>query len=125
MRPSRRANVRGPDQTDKEFDVSTVAIGRRIQERRKANGWSQSELARKMVEAGMTNFYQTTVARTESGEREPRVAEAVLLAGVLKCSVQWLLLADSQSAAAQYADGYRDGLRAAQESIASLIEKGE
>jgi len=105
--------------------VSTVAIGERIQECREAKGWSQSELARRMVDAGWATYSQVSVSRTEKGEREPRLAEAITLAEILKCNAQWLILSSNQPDIDLYAAGYRDGLRAAQESIADLLTKGE
>jgi transcriptional regulator with XRE-family HTH domain len=54
-----------------------------VQELREAAGWSQTELARRMVEAGWPNYTQMTVSRTEKGERPIRLNEAASLAEVL------------------------------------------
>ncbi len=49
---------------------------------REERGWSQSELARKMVDAGWPKYTQMTVSRTEKGERPIRLDEADALASV-------------------------------------------
>lgn len=49
---------------------------------REERGWSQSELARRMVEAGWPKYTQMTVSRTEKGERPIRLNEAESLANV-------------------------------------------
>ncbi|MDQ0117444.1 transcriptional regulator with XRE-family HTH domain [Pseudarthrobacter defluvii] len=49
---------------------------------REERGWSQSELARRMTEAGWPKYTQMTVSRTEKGERPIRLNEAEALAQV-------------------------------------------
>jgi|GEM_PF-1258091 Helix-turn-helix. len=49
---------------------------------REERGWSQSELARRMVEAGWPKYTQMTVSRTEKGDRPIRLNEAESLANV-------------------------------------------
>lgn len=49
---------------------------------REERGWSQSELARRMAEAGWPKYTQMTVSRTEKGERPIRLNEAESLAEV-------------------------------------------
>lgn len=49
---------------------------------REERGWSQSELARRMVDAGWPKYTQMTVSRTEKGERPIRLNEAESLAEV-------------------------------------------
>jgi len=58
---------------------------------RKRHGLSQSELARKMVDAGWSNYSQMTVSRTEKGERPIRLAEARSLAGILGATVDEMI----------------------------------
>lgn len=57
----------------------------RIEESRRARGWSQAELARR---SGTT---QQAVQRYESGEREPRVSAVVAMASALGVTVSYLL----------------------------------
>jgi len=59
---------------------------------REAKGWSQGELARRVREAGLENFHQTTISRIEKGERPIRLGEARVIAQVLKKSLTRLLL---------------------------------
>lgn len=47
---------------------------------REERGWSQSEVARRMVERGWQKYTQMTVSRTEKGERPIRLNEAQALA---------------------------------------------
>ncbi|MHA7298209.1 helix-turn-helix transcriptional regulator [Pseudarthrobacter sp. MDT3-1] len=49
---------------------------------REERGWSQSELARRMVDAGWPKYTQMTVSRTEKGDRPIRLNEAESLAQV-------------------------------------------
>ncbi|MFI7584848.1 helix-turn-helix transcriptional regulator [Kocuria sp. M1N1S27] len=54
---------------------------------REERGWSQGELARQLLAAGMEGFHQTTVSRIEKGERPVRLGEARALARVFDTSV--------------------------------------
>lgn len=62
-----------------ELDVS---FGRRARERRQLLGLSQAAVSSAMGAHGFP-WHQTTVAKTESGERPPRLAEAAAFAVVL------------------------------------------
>lgn len=59
---------------------------------REERGWSQSELARRMVDAGWPRYTQMTVSRTEKGERPIRLNEAEALAEVFGISLYELWL---------------------------------
>src|ERR671911_317804 len=67
---------------------SMTTLGDRVREERKAKGWSQAELARRVTKAG----YQITqggIAQIERrGETEPK--SIVQLAQALGLSVHWL-----------------------------------
>lgn len=67
-------------------------LGARIAELREARGWSQTELGRRLHGAGMTAAaHQTTVCRTEKGERAVSVFEAIEMAGVFGISLDELV----------------------------------
>lgn len=66
-------------------------------EARQALGWSQSELARKMVEAGWEYFSQMTVSRTEKGERPLRLGEARAIARTFGLTLETMLGDDEAS----------------------------
>lgn len=72
----------------------------RVSELRKAAGWSQSKLARKMNALGWS-WYQQTVASVESGARQVRIGEAADLAGLFGITLAALLGADTIPAADQ------------------------
>lgn len=57
---------------------------------REALGWNQSELARRLGEAGLDGFHQTTISRVEKGERPIRLGEATVVAQVLGVPVERL-----------------------------------
>lgn len=59
---------------------------------REERGWSQSELARQMVEAGWPKYTQMTVSRTEKGERPIRLDEVAALADIFEVDMQRLWL---------------------------------
>ena len=58
---------------------------------REFSGWSQAEFARRLREAGLGHFHQNTLSRVEKGERELRLAETEVIAGVLGVGVELLL----------------------------------
>src|SRR5699024_5424072 len=60
-----------------------IDFTRRMATQRRELGWSQSELARRLQEAGLTTYHQTTVSRLEQGERPVRLGEARAIAAVL------------------------------------------
>lgn len=60
-------------------------------ELRERNGWSQGELARRMVEEGWETYSQMTVSRTEKHERPIRLGEARALARVLGSDVNLMV----------------------------------
>lgn len=95
-------------------------IAERIQEKRESLGWSQSELARRMVSAGHATYYQMVVSRTEQGTRIPRLDEAVSLASVLGVGIQWLAYGESGKQTVDYCAGYRDGLLDVRAAISDL-----
>lgn len=49
---------------------------------REERGWTQTDLARKMVAAGWENYTQMTISRTEKHERPLRLSEAQSLAEI-------------------------------------------
>ncbi|WP_284976081.1 helix-turn-helix transcriptional regulator [Arthrobacter sp. efr-133-TYG-104] len=59
---------------------------------RENRGWTQTELARRMVEAGWGNYTQMTVSRTEKYERPLRLGEARALAEVLDSHIEEMIL---------------------------------
>ena len=59
-------------------------------EMREERGWSQSELARRMVEAGWPKYTQMTVSRTEKGERPIRLNEVEALARLFDVEINTL-----------------------------------
>lgn len=55
-------------------------------------GWSQTELARRMVDAGWENYTQMTVSRTEKFERPLRLSESRSLAQTLGSTPEEMVL---------------------------------
>ncbi|KQQ66098.1 hypothetical protein ASF63_12310 [Microbacterium sp. Leaf320] len=64
---------------------------RRMAELRADADMSQSELARRMAERGFETYSQTTVSRTEKGERPIRLGEARVLAEILGSSIAMMV----------------------------------
>jgi transcriptional regulator with XRE-family HTH domain len=64
-------------------------LGTRVSELRRARGWPQEELARRMRDAGFT-WRQTTVAKTEKADRPVRVNEAAALARLFETTIEQL-----------------------------------
>lgn len=58
-------------------------------------GYSQNQLATELNQAGLEDFYQTTVSRIEKGERAVRLNEALIIARVLGSSIDYMLTPDA------------------------------
>lgn len=84
---------------------------------REARGWSQGELARRMVEAGFSNYSQMTVSRTEKGERPIRLAEARELAWILNTTVEEMVGEQDAEIVRRALLAARDELRAARDAF--------
>lgn len=80
-------------ETDRAAPAKTPEqlAGDEIRRLRKAQHWSQEELARRMAVYGY-DWHQTTVGRTESGERPLRLNEVVHLAALFRVPVTQFLL---------------------------------
>lgn len=59
---------------------------------REDRGWTQTELARRMVEAGWGSYTQMTVSRTEKFERPLRLGEARTLAEIFESRLEEMIL---------------------------------
>jgi len=95
-------------------------IGERLRRKREDLGWSQSELARRMVVAGWSGYSQMAVSRTEANSRTPRLDEAAGLAQLLGVKIDWLATGDSEQQT-PYDHGYSDGIEAARDALRGLI----
>ena len=76
------------------------SVAERVSELRKAAGWSQRQLARKMSDLGWP-WYQQTVASAESGARQMRIGELADLSGLFGITPAALLGEDAMPAADQ------------------------
>lgn len=70
------ANDLGIERTESNFAENVRLLRERA-------GISQTEFAKRLHEAGLTHFHQTTVSRLEKGERPIRLGEARVIASVL------------------------------------------
>ncbi|WFR84649.1 helix-turn-helix transcriptional regulator [Arthrobacter sp. Y-9] len=66
-------------------------FGLAVKQLRENEGWTMSELATRLSDAGLTNFHPTTVARMERGERPVRLSEAVVIARLFDVGVDDLV----------------------------------
>ena len=118
-----------------------------LRHHREQHGWSQGELARRLRDAGWSALgHQTTVNRLESGQRAPRLDEALAIARALEADLGTLLAppeaiavldATSASARDQHAqwrsivalvDGFHDqraSLARLRTEVARRIQAGE
>lgn len=67
------------DVSSRASEVSGV-FGANLRRFREYRGWSQSEVARQMQEAGWPKYSQVAVSRTEEGTRTVRLDEAMAIA---------------------------------------------
>lgn len=94
---------------------------RRMIELRKRADMSQTDLARKMVERGFDSYSQTTVSRTEKGERPIRLGEARVLAEILDSSIDEMTRGTDLEESLRMADKVRDRLVASMIRIAGEL----
>jgi transcriptional regulator with XRE-family HTH domain len=73
------------------------AFGRKIWELRKARGWKQEDLARRLTAAGRP-MHQTSVARLELGTHPTGIADIAALAAIFEVPAAALLEDDSPEA---------------------------
>lgn len=71
-------------------DLATT-FGANLKRLRESRGWSQSEFARQMQEAGWPKYSQVAVSRTEEGNRVVRLDEAIGLAGILDSTITQMI----------------------------------
>ena len=96
--------------------IDRTTIGKNIQDARNLAGLSQSETARRMNDAGHTNWTQMTVARTENGKRTIGAVELLDLAVIIRSTYTGILSAGPADAVA-YHEGYTAGRH---DTLASL-----
>lgn len=77
------------DEDRDEINETDEIFGARVRRRRRQLGWSTYHLAEKM--RGNFSWYHSTVSQVEAGKRPVKLAEALLLAVLLKTSLQDLL----------------------------------
>jgi transcriptional regulator with XRE-family HTH domain len=97
------------DDTTPSSGQPEAALGKRVKELRKACGWSQEELARRMSALGFS-WVQTTAAKTELANRPIRVNEAVALARLLGLTFERLLYPGGPAEERAHALTYRRSL---------------
>lgn len=83
-----------PEPRGAREEANFVANMRRLREEQ---GWSQGEMAKRMQDAGWSEFHQTTISRIEKGSRPVRLGEARGIAGVFGALVGQMIL-DSEVA---------------------------
>lgn len=96
-------------------------FARNLAQRRDELGMSQSELARRMVEAGWESYSQMTVSRTEKGERPIRLGEARALARVLRSNLNDMISETPGEATVRQAEEVADALDRSIVAIAHAI----
>lgn len=67
-----------------------LVFAKTVERLREGNGWSQTELARRMQDKGFDGFHQTTISRVEKGSRPVRIGEAIALADIFERSLEWM-----------------------------------
>lgn len=94
-----------------------------MQRQREREQWSQSELARRMVDAGWSNYNQMTVSRTEKGERPLRLSEARALAEIFQTPLEKMLRPPREAAIASALDDVMGYVRAARDGMAASVNE--
>jgi transcriptional regulator with XRE-family HTH domain len=73
---------------------AAAVFGRRVREERVRRGWRLADLAAAVAGHGVT-LHLTAYAKTETGEREPRIGEAMAIAAALEIPLGALLIDSS------------------------------
>lgn len=83
--------------------LSGKAFAASVARARAEKGWSQRELAKRLMEdsGGERTFHQPTVQRIESGERPIRIDEMLALSRVLGLSIREALTSSIQDGSAE------------------------
>jgi transcriptional regulator with XRE-family HTH domain len=97
--------------------MSDTQIGRNVRNMREFLGIDQTELARRLGDAGLRGFHQTTVSRIEKGERPVRLSEAPILAEVLHGRIGDLIDEPDRTGAEHYQAGVHDALVAVRDFV--------
>ncbi|MHC5558292.1 helix-turn-helix domain-containing protein [Kocuria sp. U4B] len=96
-------------------------FGGNVRARREALGWSQSELARRMNDAGWPKYSQITVARTEDSTRGTRLDEALALTYVLGTDMPSMLEPSGHAAAVGKLRAALQDARAAGDAVGNAV----
>lgn len=108
-------------------DEPVALFGANQRRFREAYGWSQSELARRMVEAGWPKYSQVAVSRTEEGARAVRLDEAVAIAQLFNRKLQDLLdpedVIDAWQRLRLLMDDYSNGVTALRNAVHELEDQ--
>jgi transcriptional regulator with XRE-family HTH domain len=72
------------------MEDAETAAALQVRKLREARGWSQEDVARRMVLYGYT-WHRTAVAKTEAGTRPLGLNEAIALAGVFSMTLDQFL----------------------------------
>ncbi|MFK0002558.1 helix-turn-helix domain-containing protein [Paenarthrobacter sp. NPDC090522] len=79
------------DSTGSEHPVKEKHFAENVRRLREERGWSQSELARRMVEAGWSAYNQMAISRTEKNERSVRLGEAIAIAELFDVNLSTMM----------------------------------
>lgn len=105
-------------------DEPVALFGANLRRFREAFGWSQSELARRMVDAGWPKYSQVAVSRTEEGTRAVRLDEAISLARLFGRKLQDLLdpqdVIDAWQKLRFLIEDYSDGVTKLREAVRAV-----
>lgn len=99
-------------------------MGKQVKRFREIRGWSQQELARKMLDRGHS-WRQTTVAKTEAADRPIRVNEAQDLATLFGVSVEDLLTIPAEDVALAHLTVRVGELRARRAAALEALQEAE
>jgi transcriptional regulator with XRE-family HTH domain len=72
------------------MEDAQITAGLQVRKLREARGWSQEEVALRMVMYGYT-WHRTAVAKTEAGTRPLDLNETIALAGVFSMTLEQFL----------------------------------
>lgn len=105
---------------EKPQETADVKFGANLRTLRERNGISQAELAQAMTERGWP-WYQSTVARVESGRQSVRFPEAFALAELMKTSLDRFTWGSAEANETEFVYAARARLVRAHETAVDAI----
>ena len=104
---------------------SQIHFRKKARHEREQRGWSQADVAKKLIAKGIDKIHPTTVAKIESGDREVKLDEATAIADLFDMSLDVLVARHSterrEDELTYYLRQLRDNARRHASQVGALV----